>query len=98
MFGGSLDVQVREVTATRKEYETGLEQAVPGGITIDGNSIYVTQGEVQVRIDIAPMPDLVIALIRLSRLQATWTFLSGSEDAKAALVEHMDWSMKRGGG
>ena len=98
MFGGSLDVQVREVTATRKEYETGLEQAVPGGIRIEGDSIFVTQGEVQIRIDTAPMPDLVIALMRLSRLQATWTFLSGSEEAKAALVEHMDWSMKRGGG
>lgn len=98
MFGGSLDLQVREVTATRKEYETGLQQAVPGGIRIEGDSIYVTRDEVQIRIDITPLPDLVIALIRLSRLQATWTFLSGSEAAKAALVEHMDWSMKRGGG
>lgn len=98
MFGGSLDVQVREVTATRKEYESGLAQAVPGGIRIEGDSIFVSQGEVQIRIDIAPMPDLVIALIRLSRLQATWTFLSGTDEAKAALVEHMDWSMKRGGG
>lgn len=98
MFGGSLDVQVREVTATRKEYLTGLEQAVPGGIKVEGDSIFVTREEVQIRIDIAPLPDLVIALIRLSRLQATWTFLSGSDEAKAALVEHMDWSMKRGGG
>jgi len=98
VFGGSLDIQVREVTATRKEYETSLEQAVPGGIKIEGDSIFVTKGEVQIRIDIAPMPDLVIALIRLSRLQATWTFLAGSETAKAKLVEHMDWSMKRGGG
>ena len=98
MFGDSFDVQVREVTATRKEYESGLQQAVPGGIRIDGDSIFVTQGEVQIRIDIAPLPDLVIALMRLSRLQATWTFLSGTEEEKAALVEHMDWSMKRGGG
>ena len=98
MFGGSLDVQEREVTATRKEYEYGLEQAVPGGIRIEGDSIFVTRGAVKIRIDITPLPDLVIALMRLSRLKATWTFLSGSEEEKAALVEHMDWSMKRGGG
>lgn len=98
MFGGSLDVQTREVTATRKEYENGLKQAVPGGISIDRDSIFVERGEVKIRIDIEPLPDLVIALIRLSRLKATWHFLSGTDEAKAALVEHMDWSMKRGGG
>ena len=98
MFGGSLDKQEREVTATRKEYEYGLRQAVPGGIRVDGDSIYVTQGSVEIRIDITPLPDLVIALMRLSRLKATWHFLSGTEEERAALVEHMDWSMKRGGG
>lgn len=98
MFGGSLDIQVREVTATRKEYETGLNQAVPGGVRVDGDSIFVRRDDVEIRIDIAPLPDLVIALIRLTRLQATWHFLSGTEESKAKLVEHIDWSMKRGGG
>jgi len=98
IFKGSLDLQEREVSATRKEYEYGLNQAVPGCVHIDGDSIFISRDGVRIRIDISPMPDLQIALLRLSRLKATWNFLEGSEEAKAKLVDHIDWSMKRGGG
>jgi len=40
----------------------------------------------------------VIALMRLPSLEATWTFLSGTQEERADCLKRIDWSMKRGGG
>jgi len=99
MFGAeSLDVLVRTVSATPKEYISGLKQAVPDGVVVNGNEITVESGPVSIHIAIEKLPDYVIALMRLPSLQATWTFQSGSHDERAACLNRIDWSMKRGGG
>ena len=99
MFGAeNLDVLVRTVSATPKEYISGLRQAVPDGVSVDGNEITVESGSVSIHIAIDVLPDYVIALMRLPSLQATWTFRSGSHDERAECLHRIDWSMKRGGG
>ena len=99
MFGAeNLDVLVRTVSATPKEYISGLRQAVPDGVSVDGNEIRVESGSVSIHIAIDVLPDYVIALMRLPSLQATWTFRSGSHDERAECLHRIDWSMKRGGG
>ena len=99
MFGSNnLDVLVRTVSATPKEYISGLRQAVPDGVSVDGNEITVESGPVSIHIAIEVLPDYVIALMRLPSLQATWTFQSGSHEERAECLHRIDWSMKRGGG
>ena len=99
MFGSeNLDVLVRTVSATPKEYISGLKQAVPGGVVIDGDQITVQSGPVSIDIDIEVLPDYVIALMRLPSLRAKWIFQSGSQDERAECLKRIDWSMKRGGG
>ncbi|QJD71400.1 hypothetical protein [Marinobacterium sp. LSUCC0821] len=98
MQATSLTTLERIVSATRKEYEQGLKQALPGGVSGGPDFFFLTEGEVEIRIDIESHPDLVIALMRLPRLKATWHFVSGSDEAKADLLKRIDWSMKRGGG
>ena len=99
MFGSdNLDVLVRTVSATPKEYISGLKQAVPGGIAVDGHEITVRDGTVSIHIQVEILPDYVIALMRLPSLRATWTFQSGSDDERAECLKRIDWSMKRGGG
>ena len=99
MFGfENLDVLVRTVSATPKEYVSGLKQAVPGGVVVNGNEITVESGAVSIHISIEILPDYVIALMRLPSLQATWTFQSGSHEERAECLNRIDWSMKRGGG
>ena len=48
----NLDVFVRTVSATPKEYISGLKQAVPGGIVADGHEINVRDGAVAIHIQI----------------------------------------------
>ncbi|MEK9555837.1 MAG: hypothetical protein VW313_08395 [Gammaproteobacteria bacterium] len=99
MFGSeNLDVLVRTVSATPKEYISGLKQAVPDGVVVNGNEITVESGAVSIHIAIEILPDYVIALMRLPSLQATWTFQSGSHEERAECLNRIDWSMKRGGG
>jgi hypothetical protein len=99
VFGAeNLDVLVRTVSATPKEYISGLKQAVPDGVVVNGNEITVESGPVSIHIAIEKLPDYVIALMRLPSLQATWTFHSGSHDERAECLNRIDWSMKRGGG
>ena len=94
----NLDVFVRTVSATPKEYISGLKQAVPGGVIADDHEITVRDGAVAIHIQIEILPDYVIALMRLPSLRATWTFQSGSDDERAECLKRIDWSMKRGGG
>ncbi len=94
----NLDVFVRTVSATPKEYISGLKQAVPSGIVADGHEITVRDGAVAIHIRIEILPDYVIALMRLPSLRATWTFHSGSYEERAECLKRIDWSMKRGGG
>ena len=69
MFGAeNLDVLVRTVSATPKEYISGLRQAVPDGVLVDGNEITVESGSVSIHIAIDVLPDYVIALMRLLRV------------------------------
>ena len=99
MFGSeNLDVLVRTVSATPKEYISGLKQAGPGGVVVDGDQITVQSGPVSIDIDIEVLPDYVIALMRLPSLRAKWIFQSGSQDERAECLKRIDWSMKRGGG
>lgn len=98
MTDSPLTSLVRAVSASNAEYEQGLKQAVPGGVSGGPQSYLIKDGEVSIKIEIEPLPDLVIALMRLPRLQATWHFLSGTEEAKQRLLKKIDWSMKRGGG
>ena len=99
MFGEeNLDVMVRTVSATPKEYISGLKQAVPNGVLVDGHDALVKYGNVTIQINMKVLPDHVIALMRLPSLQATWTFKSGSYEERAQCLKKMDWSMKRGGG
>jgi hypothetical protein len=99
VFGSeNLDVLVRTVSATPKEYISGLKQAVPNGVVVNGNEITVESGAVSIHIAIEILPDHVIALMRLPSLQATWTFQSGSHEERAECLHRIDWSMKRGGG
>ena len=64
MFGSNnLDVLVRTVSATPKEYVSGLRQAVPDGVSVDGNEITVESGSVSIHISIEVLPDYVIALM-----------------------------------
>ena len=99
MFGAeNLDVLVRTVSATPKEYISGLKQAVPDGVAVDGDEVTVEAGPVTIHIVIQVLPDYVIALMRLPSLQATWTFQSGSHEERAECLKRIDWSMKPGGG
>jgi hypothetical protein len=99
VFGAeNLDVLVRTVSATPKEYISGLKQAVPDGVVVDGDEVTVEAGPVTIHIAIEILPDYVIALMRLPSLQATWTFQSGSQEERAECLHRIDWSMKRGGG
>ncbi len=98
MSAQPLTTLVRDVSASVKEYEQGLRQALPGGVTGGPDSFFLQDGEVGIRVDIEPLPDLVIALVRLPRQRVTWHFLSGSEEAKRSCLKRIDWSMKRGGG
>lgn len=99
MFGPeNLDVFVRTVSATPKEYISGLKQAVPGGVVVEGDEVRVQCGQVSIHIAIHVLPDHVIALMRLPSLRATWTFQSGSHQERAKCLKRIDWSMKRGGG
>jgi hypothetical protein len=94
----NLDVFVRTASATPKEYISGLKQAIPDGVSVNENSIMVESGVVSIRIEIKVLPDYVIALMRLPSLEATWTFLSGTQEERADCLKRIDWSMKRGGG
>jgi len=94
----NLDVFVRTASATPKEYISGLKQAVPDGVSMSGDSIMVESGAVSIQIEIKVLPDYVIALMRLPSLEATWTFLTGTQEERAACLKRIDWSMKRGGG
>jgi hypothetical protein len=99
LFGSeNLDALVRTVSATPKEYISGLKQAVPDGVIVDGDQITVQSGPVSIDIDIEVLPDYVIALMRLPSLRATWIFQSGTQDERAECLKRIDWSMKRGGG
>ena len=84
MFGNeNLDVFVRTASATPKEYISGLKQAVPDGVSMSGDSIMVESGAVSIQIEIKVLPDYVIALMRLPSLEATWTFLTGTQEERA---------------
>jgi len=99
VFGNeNLDVFVRTASATPKEYISGLKQAVPNGVSVNGNLILVESGVVSIEIEIKILPDYEIALMRLPSLEATWTFLSGTQEERADCLKRIDWSMKRGGG
>ena len=99
MFGSeNLDVLVRTVSATPKEYISGLKQAVPDGVVVDGDQIIVQSGPVSINIDIQVLPDYVNALMLLPSLRATWIFRCGSQGERAECLKRIDWSMKRGGG
>jgi hypothetical protein len=98
MYETQLDVLVRTVSASAKEYEQGLRQAVPNGVSGGPHSFTIVEGSVTIEVQIEVQPDFVIALMRLPSLIATWTFISGSQSERKAVLDRIDWSMKRGGG
>ena len=98
MGGAELDMLVRTCSASVKEYISGLRQAVPGGVTVDGNSITVESGPVTIEIGLKTLPDYVIASMHLPSLKATWRFKSGTYQEREDCLKRIDWSMKRGGG
>jgi len=98
MKSAELDVLVRQVSASVKEYEQGLRQAVPGGVSGGPSRFSIVDGPVSIEVEVEVQPDFVIALMRLPSLIATWRFKTGTLNERRACLERIDWSMKRGGG
>jgi len=93
-----MDVLERDMSATPAEFAHGLRLAF--GNRVEGGPL-----EYRVRIEgtllevrLTPLPDRVIAGLRLPRLQARLCFVGGDAASRASLLARMDLAMHRGGG
>jgi hypothetical protein len=88
----------REMSASRKEFLHGLKLAFPHGVEEAGALLKVGDGETAMEIELAALPDLAIALLRLPRIRVSIRFTAGSREQQAAMLARMDRAMQRGGG
>jgi hypothetical protein len=88
----------REMSASRAEFLHGLRLAFPQGVEEDGGLLKVGDGDTAMEIELAPLPDRAIALLRLPNLKVRIRFTAGSREAQRAMLARMDRAMQRGGG
>lgn len=84
---------------SRSEFERSLHDAVGGAaFVIDGNAYSWSDGTRGWRIELQPLPDRVIALLRLPRHRVRFALTGYSEGERAAWVERFSRYFQRGGG
>jgi len=88
----------REMSASRAEFVHGLRLAFPQGVEEAGALLKVGDGDAAMEIALSPLPDRVIALLRLPRLQVSIRFVAGTPAQQRAMLARMDRAMQRGGG
>jgi hypothetical protein len=88
----------REMSASRAEFLHGLWLAFPDGIAESGGLLRVADGGAAMEIELSPLPDRSIALLRLPNLKVRIRFIAGSRDEQQAMLARMDRAMQRGGG
>jgi hypothetical protein len=88
----------REMSASRAEFLHGLRLAFPQGVEEAGALLKVGDGDTAMAIEIAPLPDRLIALLRLPRIRVAIRFTAGTPEQQRAMLARMDRAMQRGGG
>lgn len=88
----------REMSASRAEFLHGLRLAFPQGVEEAGALLKVGDGDTAMAIEIAPLPDLAIALLRLPRIRVAIRFTAGTPERQRAMLARMDRALQRGGG
>lgn len=97
MAGKNYDL-IRVVSASKKEYERALRQALPGGVSGGPNAFILSKGNAKISLIIEEQPDKAIALMRLPCIKVFWSFHEGTSQEITELVDKLDLSMMRGGG
>jgi hypothetical protein len=88
---------IREISAAREEFARGIRagfadaQTTPGGWQVRWQSASAT-------IALSPLPELVIASLRLPRQRCVITLTDGTVPDRQALLTRLDRYQQRGGG
>lgn len=88
----------REVSASPREFLHGLRLAFPAGVDAGGETIRASDGLAAMEIELVPLPDRRIALLRLPTMRVHIRFTVGSPEQQRAMLARMDRAMQRGGG
>lgn len=87
----------REISAAREEFARGIAAAFPDArATASGWSLNWRSASAE--ITLSPLPELVIASLRLPRQRCLIELHGGSEADRMALLERLDRYQQRGGG
>ena len=88
----------REMAASRAEFLHGLRLAFPDGVEESGGLLLANDGAAAMEIELTPLPDRHIALVRLPNMKVRIRFTAGTPERQQALLARMDRAMQRGGG
>jgi hypothetical protein len=92
------DRRERVIGASVEEFVRSLELAFPGAVRAEGNHLSIDAFDARLDIELEVLDPLVIALLRLPRLRARFSFARGAPADRDRLFEHLDRATQRGGG
>ena len=88
---------IREISATPEEFARGIRAGFPDAQTTPCGW-QIRWQSASARIDLSPLPELVIASLRLPRQCCVITLTEGSAPDRLALMGRLDRYQQRGGG
>lgn len=94
------EVFERDMAGTLQEWHMRLPRAI-GDVAwtaAGGDAVTATLTQGQVSIQWSPLPDRVIALMRMPRLRVVFHFAGAPDGVRLAFMQHFDLVMQRGGG
>jgi hypothetical protein len=90
---------VRDMACSVAEWLSRLPAAcAPHALQVEGDTATVDWAHGRLRLAWTPLPDRVIALMRLSRLQVRFCFEGPDAAERLAFMRRFDLTMQRGGG
>lgn len=88
---------IREISATPEEFSRGIRAGFPDAFATPlGWQIHWRSASAE--ITLSPLPELVIASLRLPRQRCLIELSGSDETARQALLERLDRYQQRGGG
>ena len=86
------------MTTTPEVFSRDLHNAFSDGASGGPLNFVVSHGSAVMNILLTPVPDRVIALMRLPTLHVRIKFTAGNAAERKAMLKRMDLYMQRGGG
>lgn len=88
---------IREISAAPEEFARGVKAGFPDALGTAGGW-QIRWHSASAEITLSPLPELVIASLRLPRLRCVIQLSGSDESERQALLERLDRYQHRGGG